>query len=322
LTIAAGSLEKDMNDSNAPCALTRVYEAALQRGATPGSLRALNLPAERYHKCLQRYSCSTLKAMLISPAHYMQQLAAEHRPSPAMEFGSLVHLLVLEPWRLPHEYVIVAEPTLTPALRREIQSAHPGLRALTEVQLHEARIAAEKVLQRCVRGRPLHRYLEEGLKEITLFYTDPVTRLRCRVRLDLWHPDVIIDLKTTRHAQIELFSRACVTLSYDMQAYMYSLADLIFEGRSRPRDFVFVAVQSEAPHPVHVLNSGSSFLANGEAKYVRSISLAHACTACDWWPDNGSDGELEIEPWQAFTAANIGRTGAHEQIGEAGKDGA
>lgn len=286
----------------------------LERGATRGALRMINLPAERYHASICRYSCSTLKQMLVSPAHYMCQLVAQRRPSPSMEFGSLVHLLVLEPWRLPHEYVIVAEQTLTPALKRELQVRHPGLRPLTEVQLQEARIAAEKVLIRRVRGRPLHRYIEESLREVTFFYSDPVTRLRCRARLDLWHPEIIFDLKTTRHAHIELFSRACVELSYDMQAYMYSLADLLFEGRSRPRDFVFIAVQNELPHPVHVLSAGSSFLANGEAKYVRAMSLAHACSVSDYWPDNSSDGELEIEPWQVFKPSEFKAAGAGEQV--------
>jgi exodeoxyribonuclease VIII len=277
-------------------------------GAAEGAFRVENLPAPLYHCDLERHSCSLLKHMLVSPAHYMQQSTAHAPSSPAMEFGSLVHLLILEPQQLPFRYAVIpgsARPSA--AERREAQALYPGLQILTEVQLHEARIAAEKVMHRQVRGRPFQRFVEEGLREVTFFYRDPVTELPCRVRMDLWHPDAIFDLKTTRHIEVADFSRACLALHYDLQAYMYCLADARFEGRDCARDFVFLAVQSERPHPVHVLASGASFMANGEAKYVRAMAHMRACAETDFWPDNSTDGTLEILPWQAFEASASSR---------------
>ena len=272
-------------------------------GATPGSFRFDQLPAHLYHFELARHSCSMLKQMLVSPGHYMQQFVSQRTSSPAMQFGSLVHLLALEPHRLPEHYAVIpGTGRPSPGERREAQLLHPGREILSEVQLHEARIAAERVLQRQVRGRSFRKFVEEGLHEVTFFFEDPVTHLPCRTRVDLWHPEAIFDLKTTRHAAVAEFSRACITLNYDLQAYMYCLADARFEARECARDFIFLAVQSDAPHPVHVLSAGESFMTNGEAKYVRAISLAHACTAADYWPDNSSDGTLEIQPWQSFEA--------------------
>lgn len=277
---------------------------ACDTGATSGSFRLRNMPAHAYHHDLERASCSMLKGMLLSPAHYLQQVFAPHVSTPAMEFGSLVHLLVLEPHHFPHHYAVIpgtGRPSA--AERREAQEFSPGRRILSEVELHEARLAAEQVMHRQVRGRPFHRFLEEGLPEATFYYEDPVTQVRCKVRMDLWHPELIFDLKTTRHPTSEAFSRACIALHYDMQAYMYCLADARFRGSDQAREFVFLGVQSDAPHPVHVMSAGASFMANGEAKYVRAISLLRACAASDYWPDNSTDGVLEVLPWQAFEAS-------------------
>lgn len=277
-----------------------------EAGASPGSFRLRHLPAGDYHHDLERASCSMLKGMLLSPAHYLQQVFARHVSSPAMEFGSLVHLLVLEPHHFPHHYAVIpgtGRPSA--AERREAQALYSGLHILSEVELQEARIAAEQVVLRRVRGRPFQRFLEEGIPEATFYYDDPVTRLPCKARMNLWHPDLIFDLKTTRHPTPDAFSRACVTLHYDMQAYMYCLADARFRGSDDARDFVFLGVQSDEPHPLHVMTAGASFMANGEAKYIRAISLLGACTASDCWPDNSTDGVLEVLPWQAFEASGL-----------------
>lgn len=296
-----------MNMAIEPDDFLELPQGPYVEGATPGSFRFDDLPAHLYHAELARHSCSLLKRVLVSPGHYMQQFFTHRASSPAMAFGSLVHLLVLEPHRLPQHYAIIpGSGRPSPGERREAQILHPGLEILSEVELHEARIAAERVLDRRVRGRAFHDFVREGLPEVTFFYQDPVTNLPCRARFDLWHPEAIFDLKTTRHAEIADFSKACVTLHYDMQAYMYCVADARFEARESAREFIFMAVQSEAPHPVHVLTAGESFMANGEAKYVRAMSLVHSCTAADYWPDNSSDAILEIQPWQAFEASGFG----------------
>jgi hypothetical protein len=173
------------------------------RAPLPGSFRFDDLPAHLYHAELARHSCSMLKQMLVSPGHYVRQFFTHRASSPAMAFGSLVHLLVLEPHRLPERYAVIpGTGRPSPGERREAQILHPGREILSEVELHEARIAAERVLLRQVRGRPFQEFVREGLPEVTFFFQDPVTNLACRARIDLWHPEAVFDLKTTRHAEV------------------------------------------------------------------------------------------------------------------------
>jgi hypothetical protein len=271
----------------------------------PPPQRITDLPARDYHAMLQRQSCSMLKAMLQSPAHYLQRLLHAREPtSPSMEFGRLVHLLVLEPMQLAHSFEIVVERV------RGEQRTRDGRSVITEVQLHAARGLADKILATTYKGRPLYRFVQEGACELTLLFDDPVTATACRSRLDLWHPELIFDLKTTRHACVEGFQRSALQLHYDLQAYMYCLADAVCESRAAARPFVFIAAESSPPHTVHVLQAGESFLANGQQKYQRAISLVRGCTTTDYWPDGGTAATLEIEPWQAYEPRAVCGEGA------------
>lgn len=204
--------------------------------------------------------------------------------------------------QLPLQYV-VAPGTERPkgAELREIQQRCPGLEVITEIELHEARMAAERVMDREVMGRPFGDYVREGEPEVTFFYDDPTTGTPCRTRLDLWHPQAVFDLKTTRHATVPAFANSAVDMHYDLQAYMYCLADACIHGLPEARPFIFMSVESSRPHAVHVLRAGESFLANGRAKYERAIALVAACSATDHWPDNSTQDQLEIAPWQAFS---------------------
>lgn len=56
-----------------------------------------DLPAAVYHADRDALSCSLLKPLLRSPAHFHLALANGGAATAAKDFGSLVHLLLLEP---------------------------------------------------------------------------------------------------------------------------------------------------------------------------------------------------------------------------------
>ena len=289
------------NDTAGPPAHERFVQPATAGKAT-GSQTIRNLPAWLYHAELDRQSCSLLKPLLISPAHYRAQFFRARQSTAAMEFGSLIHTLVLEPFRFHAEYVVLpARERLGIAEVRKVRAKHPGKHLIAEVDLHRARQLAQRVLERPFRGRPFGRYLEEGEPELTVFYDDPVTGVACRVRIDLWHADYLFDLKTTRHSLAEPFVRSAVDLHYDMQAYMYTLADVVQHGLDVPRPFVFMTVDSAEPFTTSARMAGSTFLENGRTKYQRAIGLYKACSDLDYWEeDSGTEDEIQIEPWQEY----------------------
>ena len=274
-------------------------------GHGPDTWLFQDLPAHIYHADRQALSCSLMKPLLVSPAHFQVALTAVARSSPAKTFGSLLHLLLLQPQLAGQELAVfpgVAEPRS--GQLAQFIADHPDKLVTDEPTFARARRLVQKTADTLYRGRPLARFIEESMTEATVYFIEPVTGLRMRVRLDAYHPDISFDLKSTRHPSARAFTRDAVDYDYDLQAYMYSLGRCLFEGSATAKPFVFIAAESEAPHSVSTLSAGSAFMESGEQKFQACVSTFKACTATNFWPDLSCDGEIVLEPWQQFSLRN------------------
>ena len=194
------SLEEALKDVRALAqAAFTAYDS--RQGKEAESVMFPKMPANVYHADRDALSCSMLKPLLISPAHFQASLVATGSSSAAKDFGSLVHLLLLEPELINKEVAVY--PGIGSARDREYKKflANNSHRlAVDEPTLASARRLVQKVANTLFRGRPLFRFIEESMTECSVYFTEPVTGLRLRVRFDAYHPDFSFDLKTTRHA--------------------------------------------------------------------------------------------------------------------------
>ena len=268
-----------------------------------------NLPAHEYHADRDALSCSLLKPLLISPAHFQAGLVAASRSSRAMDFGTLVHLLFLQPRAAAQDLAVYPGVADRSSAFADFEAAHCDRLVVDEPTFARGRRVAEKLASTKYKGRPLQRFMEESVTEATIYFTEPVTRLRMRVRIDSYHPEITFDLKSTRHASMRAFARDAVDMDYDLQAYMYSLARCMYEGRTTAPPFVFIAAESSAPHSVSTLEAGENFMGNGALKFKACAAAFKACTDTGLWPDLGTDSVLELEPWQQFSASSGWQTG-------------
>jgi hypothetical protein len=257
------------------------------------------LPASEYHAQVDVLSCSMLKAMLVSPAHFIHQLLAPHGRSEAKDRGTLLHALVLEPHTMSG-VAAVFPGELSTKEGREFRAANPDRICIELTEYIRLQRAADAVRAAAFRGRSFDAYLSEGRTEASIYYTDPSVGLACRTRHDLFHPNFCFDIKSSRHATPALFRSDALAMHYDLQAYMYSLARCQFEGTSKPKPFVFVQVESTAPYSVHFAVASESFMENGQRKYNAALSAMKACQAADHWPAPGGEAELDVTPWEAF----------------------
>ncbi len=275
-------------------------------GALADSWKVLNLPAHEYHSDIDIQSCSLLKAMLVSPAHYKAQFFENRSSSKAKDFGTLIHTLVLEPQAFAARYAVYqGVMDGRDAKFKAFSEAHPLQTIIDDVSLQAARRMADKILERRFRGRPFGDYLAEGEKEVTIYYADPATGVRCRVRIDLLHPEFVFDLKTALSVVQSEWLRQALRLDYDLQSYMYSLAECLWSGRQSPLPFAFIVGENTSPHSVSAFTAGESFLTKGGRKYQEAIGAYAACSKVNHWPDLGEEATLELEHWMvASSAAN------------------
>jgi hypothetical protein len=289
-------------------------------GAAGDSCMYRLLPAALYHADRDALSCSLMKPLLISPAHFQASLVACEKPSEAKDFGTLVHLLVLQPELASRELAVfpgIAERRSAAGKDafEQFEQKHLGQLVVDEPTFSEGLTVAGRILEARYKGRPMRDFVAESIPEATVYFTEPSTGLRMRIRIDAYHPEVSFDLKTSRFALPRSFLRDAVDKDYDLQSYMYSLGRCLYEGSTTPRPFVFVVAENTLPHSVSTFTAGATFMGNGALKFQACAAAFKACTQSGYWPDLGSDGSLEIEPWQQFPGRATWQAGLDSSLG-------
>lgn len=288
--------------TNLPVTKRNLFTQVSTNGAIPGTFKVLNKPASDYHALADVQSCSMLKYLLDSPATYMHHLLRrDSTSSKAKEFGTLVHTLCLEPHKFFSEVAVYPGAKKSSGTDRafaEFQKERPGLHVIDEPTHALAKLAVERLMNQVVMGRKFGDFVAEGESEASIFYTDPTVGVACRTRVDLLHPEGIFDVKTTAYAHSPAWVRHALSLHYDMQSYMYSLAECLYAGRTSPLPFVFMTVENNEPLSTAARRAGVSFLEEGGRKYQHAIAAYKACMDTDSWPCAGGEEVIEITSWQ------------------------
>ncbi len=137
--------------------------------------------------------------------------------------------------------------------------------------------------------------------EYSGMWIDEATGVQCRVRPDLYRPDlgIMFDLKSTRDASADHFARDVVNYGYHAQEAWYS--DGYRNLGQTVEGFVFLALEKERPYCRAVYELPPSIVEEGRQIMCKALTLYAQCVAVDRWPgyDVGVQ-ELKFKPW-AYT---------------------
>jgi hypothetical protein len=154
-----------------------------------------------------------------------------------------------------------------------------------------------------VLAHPTARALLErdGNPEASIFAKDEQTGVEMRARFDRLSPDIAIDLKTTaRLANAEGFARVVAAHGYDVQQEFYERVYTQATGHERI-PFVFIVVETEAPHLVGVHELDVVWQQMGAAKVQRALETYAECTKTGIWPGYDTDVQLLSPPnWLTY----------------------
>jgi hypothetical protein len=248
-----------------------------------------NLDFEAYRK-LEGQNKSLLVEMTRSPAHYDHARKNPKAPTTAMDFGQLLHTLVLEPAKMATSYVVVPQETRRGTKAWDGYELTAGTRKLIKQgELDLASRMAEAILSHPKASLILGQCAQ---RELSAQWTDVLTGQVCKGRFDLFHESgVIADIKSTEDARPDAFMRSIVQYKYHWQAAMYCDGAQAITGL--PFTFCFIAVEKEAPFGVGVYTIDSDFLERGRSEYKAALAKVAECEAKNNWPCYG-DEILEI----------------------------
>lgn len=245
------------------------------------------LSAEAYHADKTSISSTGLRALLAPgcPAQFKYDRDNPQPPKREFDLGNAVHTAVLGEG---HDIVIVDYPDYK---KLDARAARDAAYAEGKVPLLPKEKQQVDAMAKAIREHPLAGPLfapGTGVAERSLYWTDPATGVRCRVRPD-WLKEMpgltlAVDFKTTKDANPEAVSRAIRDYSYHQQDAMY--VDGIW-AVLKPADvrFIFVFQSKTAPYLVTVRELTDQDRDIGRARNERALRLYADCVANDTWPD-------------------------------------
>lgn len=235
-----------------------------------------------YHADKDFLSSSQLKYAVKDHGNFNYMMAhredREKTVDSAMDFGSLVHAMLLEPHTVETDFVFM--DTDGRNWRTKVDREYKAQFMAGAGDKMVLSYTAKKRAEQCAANAMAHPFFNKlltapGIPEASGFYEDDFYKLKLRFRPDRLITDLdggsaILDVKTT--ANIKDFERkAKYDFNYDLSAHMYIKGDLAIR-KVLDVPFYFGVVESQPPYRVAVYKASDQFLYNGMKKYTSALS--------------------------------------------------
>lgn len=250
---------------------------------------------------------SLLRELARSPKHYQYRLHNRREDTPAMRLGRACHTAVLEPEKFEAEWTTYSGRRGTNDWK-DFLVEHDESKVLTLEEYAKAVGVAASVH----KHRIAKRLLRFGESEVSLSWLDPVTRIRCKARLDFLNPEGhFLDLKTTRTVEARAFGRLCEQYGYHGQMAFYRRG---LDAKGYPQGVTrIIAVEAEPPHDTAVYEIPWEVMGVGDQLVAKLLHQLQSCRRKRSWPGAYPDvQELAFPVWALPDAGDY--TGAIEVI--------
>lgn len=244
---------------------------------------------------------SKLKLFRRSPAHVRLAMLEPSRSTEAMELGTLIHTVLLEPQRFREQYVVMPDltagcknadgspsrnPKQTGDYKRKVadfQNANLGKKTV-EADDHAVCTAIGEAIASYTRATEL--LTSPGRNELGVVWIDEETGLACKALIDRTtsHEErtCIVDIKSALDASPEAFAKDCSKYGYHLQAAFY--LDGLNAFGAAPRRFIHVVVEKEPPFGVAVYELDEQSIALGRRRIRAYLRQYAQCQAANDWP--------------------------------------
>jgi len=186
---------------------------------------------------------------------------------------------------------------------KEFEAANAGKKCIKPGEYEAAMRQGESVR----RLPEIRDALAAGHPEVSAFWIDPETGVKCRCRPDWVHPcgdagSILLDVKTYSDASPAEFRRQVARKRYHVQDAFYS------DGFQRASGlevlaFVFVAVETEWPYAANALMLDDLAKTTGRDLYRRDLDTYAECLRTGEWP--GYSNQIEIISLPNWAISNL-----------------
>ena len=243
----------------------------------------LNMPESEYFKA-EEFSYSASKEFMKSPAHYQAYLTKEHETDPEQEMFKAVQLRCLEADKANR--IVTVDGRWAGKVKEEVLARKAdGYIVLKPEALDRAReIAASVQANPDAMG-----LLQNSYNEVSLFWIDPSTGVKCKGRLDILSRTdkgyEIVDLKNLSQLHNEeMITNQVMRMQYAHQMAFYSIGFNALTG-DMPVSCSWIFVEDEKPYGVKVRSCPFTLVNDNWMSYISTIIPKYKeCLFSNQWP--------------------------------------
>ena len=223
------------------------------------------------------FSKSMTGPALRSGLHLRHYIESSREGTYAMDLGSLVDCLLLEPQTFNEVFVVrpdtytnekdLVKPWSNNAKVCKQWNADNADRIILKSATIET---AETMVNNIMNHAEAAAIIQDSKKQVSIVWEDEETGILCKGRPDIVHGDMIWDLKTTIDASPEQFTRTIGNGGYHIQAGIYSGA--WYNATNTTTKFGFMVCESEKPHGVALYEMGNDSMIAGQLVFKRALA--------------------------------------------------
>lgn len=242
---------------------------------------------------------STLKYMDKSPHHYRHAVDVGREDSTSLLKGRAAHTAVFEPDEFGRKYAVYKATKQRKGPKWEaFKAAHEGDSILRLDEYEQALAIRDAVRKHDV----VKRLLERGHAEQSITWTDPLTGLKCKARLDWFNELCLADLKGVSTTDARIFGNLAARMKYHVQMAWYSDGLMLSHGVRPPAKLIAAEVGPE--HDVAVFPLSDEDLFAGTETYQGWLKRVAECRESGVWPGRYPEEEPLSLPKYIFEDEN------------------
>lgn len=250
------------------------------------------------YKALKAINSTSLKEMFYSPLHCHYAFTVGREDTDALSLGRTSHIALFEPERF-NKMLVVPEFTGKTQDGKESSRSkeakekkdawlkeHEGIEFVEQDEYDTAKQLADATLKHPGARKLLEK---KAYNELTGVWTDPVTGLLCKLRMDrfirLDEIPTIVDAKTYSDRAIpENVNREIYRRKYYFSKTWYLRGINEILGEKKEARSILIFIETQAPHGVLPYELDTWWIENGNKEINSSLRKFKVCQDKNEWP--------------------------------------
>ena len=246
-----------------------------------------NISNEEYHTG-EGISRSGIMEFKITPFHYWNAYLNPERPekkppTPAMVFGTILHNYILEPGTFDDRYIVAEKVDKRTKFGISYHQTLHEEKGIREIIAKDIFLEIKKIAEALWKNELAKALITGAQFEQSFYWTDPDSGILCKARPDIWHSNMICDLKSTDSASPRDFQNALYKYGFHIQAAMINQA-IKHVYKKDIREFIYITVEKDFPYAHALYKLDEIALEHGIADYKNKLLQLRDCMETNTWP--------------------------------------